>query len=336
MTAGPGLSPGLGLRGLSALFVGAAFTLLLFSLPALFGYVGLFISGGLIAVAQLPLAIGGAVTGLRLRDAGLPTPWVGPALAALCGLYAGGLVAAFGVGALVDQQLEGGLLVALATVACGGPLVLLGVSVIARHAQVGVVARPARLGAWAGGVAIAAGALSLALLAMGGAVEDAVAWVWLAAPTVVAGGAAWALWRRTRAHALEDALRAALPPGMVLDQSVLPVRVRCVVPIVDGIDVTRAGTGDTTPLGNPVLDHALPLRTSDPDALARRLQGHEGTALAVLHAWPLARLEPGAVVWEAEPDQLQAALAGEGALIPLLTRCVQDAERLAQVLGRAR
>jgi hypothetical protein len=313
---------------------GVAIALVLLSLPALFGYVGLFISAGLICVAQLPIALGVGMGALRLVDARLPTRWAGSSLAALAALYVLGLVGGVVAGAVIDGQLEGGVLVGMATVACVGPVALLGCAVIVRHAQLGVVTRPARLGGLAGGMAAVAGLLSLGLL-LGGPTEEAVPWVLLLSPALISSAMAAALWRRARPHALEEVLGMALPQGMELDQSVLPVRVRYTAAIVDGLDATVARGGRWTPLGNPVLDHALPMLCADPAAMAARVHGHESAVLEVLHAWPLARLEPGAVVWEAEPAQLADALQRAGGdLHRLLRDRVRDTQRLARVLGR--
>jgi hypothetical protein len=92
-----------------------------------------------------------------------------------------------------------------------------------------------------------------------------------------------------------------------------------------------ARIGHATPLSDPVLDHALPLRADAPERIAGVLGGNEQMVLAVLHTGPLSRLEPGAVVWEADVAQLADALARSDAD---LGRLLQDQVTHAVALAR--
>lgn len=83
-----------------------------------------------------------------------------------------------------------------------------------------------------------------------------------------------------------------------------------------------------------MLDHALALYTQDPAATRDLLHEHASTLLQVLHPWPQARLEPDAVVWQADVDQLAAAAAQRGhAIRAELQAQVAHARALATLFG---
>jgi hypothetical protein len=302
---------------------------------ALFGEMGLFVAGLSLAAAQPLSAVLLGVMGWRLGASELHRFWAGWVIAGLAATY---LLTGLGGFVFGDQAGEG-LIWGFGVAAVGGPLVACGVFGLLAFTLAGSLDRH-RWAPWVIGLAaplailVTAGVWSLTINAPGMSVGF---WPWVVAPQVAVAVVAVVYRRITARPDLEKPLiLAASRLRVPLVQDRIPVRVRYAVPSKPPVGLRVARDGDATPLGDPVLDAALPLRAGRPRQAGRALDGHQAQLLAVLHAWPSSWLDGDHVVWEASLAELEQRMARDKLPLDQVLTDGRDATLvLARVLTEA-
>lgn len=302
---------------------------------AAFGESGLMVAGLAIAAAQPLTAVLLGVLGWRIGASSLHRFAGGWVIAGLAAVY---LIAGLG-GFVVGGAPGAGLIWGFGVAAFGGPVVACGAFAVLAWVLSGSLDRH-RWVPWVMGLAapLACAVTGLVWLLPNPSGDMALGlWPWVVLPQVAVAVVAVSYRRVTARPDLETSLiLAASRLRITLIEDRIPVRVQVRVPASPPVGLRVARDGLATPLGDPVLDAALPLRARDPAAVARALDGHQAQVLALFHGWPSSWMDGEQVVWEASLEELRARMDQDRIPLPeVLTQGQQDVTEVARILTEA-